>query len=280
MLLGEKRDGGLYTQEEIEIARASGERMVDTQASAEMARRLMSLQRRRLAESQVLDRQARRVLHDDVLPLLHTAMIALSSRKARVPAMGDDNPAAVLENQDSGPINGYSAEQDALAQLGDAHRRISDLLRDMPSGAAPQVARLGLLGALRKAVDEEFAGAFNNVTWQVEPEAEQQAGEVAPLAAEVLYYAAREAVRNAARYGRGGDPARPLHLKVATRTKGGLELAVEDDGVGMAASVRESGGSGQGLALHSTMMAVVGGSLATESVVGKYTRVTLSLPEV
>ena len=36
LLLGEKRDGGLYTQEEIEIARASGERLIDTQASAEM----------------------------------------------------------------------------------------------------------------------------------------------------------------------------------------------------------------------------------------------------
>ncbi|HEX8598152.1 MAG TPA: ATP-binding protein [Chloroflexia bacterium] len=280
MLLGEKRDGGLYTQEEIEIARASGERMVDTQASAEMARRLMSLQRRRLAESQVLDRQARRVLHDDVLPLLHTAMIALSSRKARVSTPSDDKTATLLEYHDTGPSNGHSAEQDALTQLGEAHRRISDLLRDMPSGAAPQVARLGLLGALRKAVDEEFAGAFNDVAWQVEPQAEQQAGEVAPMAAEVLYYAAREAVRNAARYGRGGDPARPLHLKVAARTTGGLELAVEDDGVGMTASMRDSGGSGQGLALHSTMMAVVGGSLATESVAGKYTRVTLTLPTV
>ncbi len=68
LLLGEKRDGGLYTQEEVEIARAGGERLIDTQASAEMARRLMALQRQRLAESQVVDRRARRVLHDDVLP--------------------------------------------------------------------------------------------------------------------------------------------------------------------------------------------------------------------
>lgn len=286
MLLGEKRDGGLYTQEEIEIARASGERMVDTQASAEMARRLMSLQRRRLAESQVLDRQARRVLHDDVLPLLHTAMIALSSRKARVQVPGDCNasPGTAIsptggENAGAVPPNGRGGEQDALALLGDAHRRISDLLRDMPSGAAPQVARLGLLGALRKAVEEEFGTAFNGVTWQVEPEAERQTGEVAPLAAEVLYYAAREAVRNAARYGRDGDPSRPLHLRVSARTQDGLELTVEDDGVGMSASARDNGGSGQGLALHSTMMAVVGGSLATESVTGKYTRVTLTLPK-
>src|SRR5439155_10768663 len=80
LLLGEKRDGGLFTEEEIEIARASGERLIDTQASVEMAQRLMSLQRRRMAESQVLDRRARRVLHDDVLPQLHTAMLALSGQ--------------------------------------------------------------------------------------------------------------------------------------------------------------------------------------------------------
>src|SRR5207302_6567106 len=78
LLLGEKLDHSLFSQEEIEIAQASGERMIDTQASAEMARRLMALQRRRLSESQVLDRQARRVLHDDVLPRLHTAMLTLS----------------------------------------------------------------------------------------------------------------------------------------------------------------------------------------------------------
>jgi signal transduction histidine kinase len=177
-------------------------------------------------------------------------------------------------------VNGRDGEQDALGLLGDAHRRISDLLRDMPSGAAPQVARLGLLGALRKAVEEEFGTAFNGVSWQVEPEAERQTAEVAPLAAEVLYYAAREAVRNAARYGRNGDSARPLHLRVSARTWDGLELTVEDDGVGMSAPARDNGGSGQGLALHSTMMAVVGGSLATESVTGKYTRVTLTLPKV
>ena len=277
MLLGEKRDGGLYTQEEIEIARATGERMVDTQASAEMARRLMTLQRRRLAESQVLDRQARRVLHDDVLPLLHTAMIALSSRMARVPVVSASTHVAEPGVE---RVTGVEGEQDALTLLGDAHRRISDLLRDMPTGAAPQVARLGLLGALRKAVEEEFGGAFNEVTWQVEPEAERQAAEVPPLAAEVLYYAAREAVRNSARYGRNDDTSRPLHLRISATAKDGLQLAVEDDGVGMSSSAGSNGGSGQGLALHSTMMAVVGGSLATESVAGKYTRVTLTLPQV
>lgn len=283
MLLGGKRDGGLYTQEEIEIARASGERMVDAQASAEMARRLMSLQRRRLAESLVLDRQARRVLHDDVLPLLHTAMIALSSPKTTSNGTGSPMSGAPTSGVGNGAQNvGKQEQQSTLALLGDAHRRISDLLRDMPLGAAPQVARLGLMGALRKAVDEEFGSAFNSVSWAVQPEAERQAGEISPLACEVLFYAAREAIRNAARYGRNGDPARPLHLRIDATASNGLEIKVEDDGVGMSAggAAQNNGGSGQGLALHSTMMAVVGGSLSADSIAGKYTRITLALPQV
>jgi nitrogen-specific signal transduction histidine kinase len=37
-------------------------------------------------------------------------------------------------------------------------------------------------------------------------------------------------------------------------------------------------GSGQGLALHSTLLAVIGGSLSVESEVGAYTRVRIYLP--
>jgi signal transduction histidine kinase len=260
LLLGEKRDGGLYTQEEIEIARASGERLIDAQASAEMARRLMALQRQRLAESQVLDRRARRVLHDEVLPQLHAAMLSLNSAGAD--------------------------RDDVVGLLGDVHRQLSDLLRDMPGAAAPQVARLGLIGALRQAIAGELAGAFERVTWQIEPEAERHMQAMPALAAEVLFYAAREAVRNAARYGRGEDTARPLHLRVAAAWhnpsagsgEAGLEILVEDDGVGLGGTAGTEGSSGQGLALHSTMLAVVGGSLVVESTPNVYTRIWLRLP--
>jgi signal transduction histidine kinase len=251
LLLGEKRDGGLYTQEEIEIARASGERLIDTQASAALAGRLMALQRQRLAESRVLDRQARRALHDDVLPLLHTAMLSL----------------------------GESGSAEGLALLADAHRRISDLLREMPSGAAPAVARLGLVTALRQALDDEWAGAFDSVTWDVAPTGAAAAAALPPLAAEVLFYAAREAIRNAARYGRPADGGRPLRLRIAVTAGSGLEITIEDDGVGLAtAPGAPAGGAGQGLALHSTLLAVVGGTLAVESAPDRYTRVALALP--
>jgi len=54
---------------------------------------------------------------------------------------------------------------------------------------------------------------------------------------------------------------------------------VEDNGTGLGPVNLSSKGSGHGLALHSTMMAIVGGTLAMESSPGRYTRITLSLPE-
>lgn len=256
LLLGEKRDGGLYTQEEIEVARASGERLIDSQASAEMARRLMALQRQHLRESQLLDRRARRVLHDDVLPSLHAAMLTLSSGNGG---------------------NGAAAE--AIGALTAVHRQLSDLLHDMPNSTTPEVARHGLVGALQEAIRDDLGRAFDGVTWEIEPAAARSAQALPALTAEVLFYAAREAIRNAARYARAPDGERPLTLRVAARQRDGLEVVIEDDGVGLEASARNPGGSGRGLALHSTMMAVVGGSLVTESAAGRYTRVRLLLPE-
>jgi signal transduction histidine kinase len=258
LLLSEKRDGGLYTQEEIEIARSVGERLVDTLAGAEMARRLMDLQRQRLAESQLMDRQARRILHDDVLPRLHAALLDLSAGHA-----GD--PEAVI------------------ATLTTVHRQIADLLHDLPRATAPEVARLGLFGALRQVADGELKGAFDRMEWQVTPEAEARARQVSPLAAEVLFYAAREALRNAARHARPADPEAPLQVRFASDAQTELVVYVEDNGAGLgeAGVIRKDeqpATSGQGLILHSTMMAVVGGTLEVVSTPGVSTRLVLSLP--
>lgn len=264
LLLGDKRDGGLYAEEEIEFARAGSERLLDTLASAELARRLMALQRQRLAESRVLDGHTRRTLHDDVLPRLHAAILSLSS--GAPPRHGGAE--ASDPHTESSPVE----------LLSDVHRRISDLLSDRPVPASPTLARLGLIGALEELVAGELAGSFDDVAWQVEPEAEERARALPLAVAEVLFYAAREALRNAARHGRGNENGRPLRLTIAALMRDGLELRIEDNGVGLQAANGSAGGSGQGLALHSTMMAVVGGSLAVESLEGAYTRVSLLLP--
>jgi len=269
LLLGEKRGGGLYTQEEIEIAAITGERLIDTQAGAEMSRRLMRLQRRQMMETQVVDQQTRRVLHDEILPDLHAALISLDRSAGEGTA---DNEALVT-------------------LLTGTHRQISDLLHALPAATAPEVERLGLLEALRRTVDQEYAASFDIVEWRVEEGIEEEMRQIPGLSAGVVYYAAREAVRNAARHGRGLGNGQPFALAISARRASGqdeilsygyeeneLQIFIEDNGQGLAPQRNASDGGGQGLALHSTMMAIIGGTLAVSSAAGEYTRVLLAIP--
>jgi hypothetical protein len=157
LLLGEKSDGGVYAQEEIEIAGASGARLIDTMASSELARRLMLLQRQKLAETGIVDRRARRILHDNVLPQLHAAMLTL---------------------------NDTSRTVDLLTT---AHREISQLVRDMPPVNQLEVAQLGLISALRDCVDAEWSDTFDCVIWNVAPDVEVKVGALEPVIAETIF---------------------------------------------------------------------------------------------
>jgi signal transduction histidine kinase len=260
--LGEKRLGSLYTQEEIEIARTIGERLIDIQASAEMARRLMVLQRQHLAESQVIDRRTRRSLHDDILPELHTAILSLSD-----PAEENERIAEVL------------------ASLSRLHTQVAKLLAELPAVIEPEISRLGLIGALQLTIEREFKDEFDRIEWRIIDPAEQMSRNLPPMHSEILYYAAREAIRNAARHGRGHNPNRPLQLSLQVSWDKGLQMVFEDNGIGIQKTeptkkTPDQLNSGRGLALHSTLMAAVGGSLALESSPGAYTRVSLFLPEV
>ena len=148
----------------------------------------------------------------------------------------------------------------------------------MPATAAPQVERRGLIGALQLAMDDEFGSAFDGVEWDVEPAAEERARALPPLTAEVMYFAAREAIRNSARHGRGGDGGRPLHLDISARWRNGLEMGISDDGEGFRGPPIAAEGNGQGLTLHGTLMAVVGGSLTIRRTSDTQTSVLLTLP--
>ncbi|HKJ27053.1 MAG TPA: ATP-binding protein [Anaerolineales bacterium] len=260
LLLAEKQDGGIYAQEEIEVAQASGERLIDTKASLEIGQRLMDLQRKRMAESQVMDQRARRILHDDVLQQLHTAMLTLVSQ-------GSESTRQT---------------EDALEMLTEVHTQISNLLRAMPAASIPEIKANGLIGALRKVVEEELAPAFDSIEWQTTPEGELLADALSPLESEVIFYAAREGIRNAARHGRpqpdSNAPTGPLSLQISIIQQDGLLLIVQDDGIGIQAETPRSENGGQGLALHTTMMAVIGGTMEIDSSPGEYTRVRLHLP--
>jgi signal transduction histidine kinase len=261
LMLGEKRDGGLYTQEEIEFARAASERLMDIQASAEMARRLMALQRRQIIESQVLDRRDRRILHDDVLPRLHAAMLGIEQ------------------------VQGGSREASPtpLELLAEVHHDLADLLGHMPAPTPPELAHNDLVSALRHVVEGEFRDAFDHVTWQIAPAATRPVEKIPPYTAEVLFFASREAIRNAARHARGGQArdsaSGQLHLQIAIDWKDGLEIVVQDNGVGIQGRRQANPNGGWGLSLHSTLLAVIGASLSLESQPGEFTRVEIKLPD-
>lgn len=256
LLLGPKVDGGLYTQEETEIARAAGERLIDAVAAVRMARTLMALQRRSLSGEPSDGRSLRSVLHDDVLPRLHAAMLAIRSTDA-----GEQVRADV-----------------AVEQLAELHRELAEMLRGLSARGNGAIERGGLTGAIRRLVEDDFSGPFDAVACTVAPGVEQYVALLPVLTAEVLYYATREAIANAARHGRAGEAKRPLELCVGIAWRDGLQIVVEDTGVGFQPS-DETSGTGQGVALHSTMMAVIGGGWVTESRPDEFTRVTLWLPE-
>jgi signal transduction histidine kinase len=262
LALGRKADGGLYTQEDIELARSGCEQLLAALASAELTQRLIGLQRQRLAESQVLDRRLRRELHDDVLPRLHAAVLLLSD-----PAQG----------------------REGLGELASIHKHLSDLVRAMPN-EHPEVRRHGLFGALRVVAEHELDGAFDTVTVEVTPEAERRAERLPPFQSETLFSAAREAIRNAARHGRGPLPngQRALNLTVTGAAGEGLTVCVIDDGVGESAArtaapdpaAPPQPGAQRGLMLHTTLMAVAGGQLEVGLGPRGGTCVTLSLPNL
>jgi glucose-6-phosphate-specific signal transduction histidine kinase len=110
-----------------------------------------------------------------------------------------------------------------------------------------------------------------------------KAGSLDPLATQVLFHAAREAMHKASRHGRAVATDRPLHVRVemAWREHGGasrpglLEIMIQDDGVGLFKGTLPVAGGGRGLG--STMIAIIGGTLAVEGEQGACTRVLLTL---
>lgn len=249
LLLGDKQNGDLYVHEEIELGRAAAERMIDLKASAEITRRLLQLQRQHMTSGAATDHLIRRTLHDDILPQLHTTMLTLSA-----------SPDAI---------------QTTLEALTAVHRQIANLLHVMPTSVGPTLARDGLLSSLKQSITSDFVDAFESIIWKLDAEAETVM--FPAQAAEIVYHAVREVVRNAARHARGPSPTpinNVVHLTITARCISGLELSISDDGVGISNAHQ----SGHGLMLHSTMVAIIGGSLTVRRETPHGTQVTISIP--
>ena len=143
LLVGEKVDGGLYSQEEMETAQAAGERVVQLLAGEQMLRRLMELQHKRTAEQRVMDQRTRRALHDEILPSLHLAVLQLSGA-----------------GREQAPV------AEALHTLAEVHQQIAELLRSTQPLPARAADPCELAGTLRDLMDGEFAHSFEQVVWR------------------------------------------------------------------------------------------------------------------
>ena len=256
LLLGGNRQHDVYTQEEITLAAASCALLLDQLAGTRKAQQLIDALRQKIADQQLIDLRPRRILHDEIANHLILA----------------------LRQVHAAPAEGPELKNLALEQLQAILGEVGDLLAAMPKGLPSEIATLGLFAALRLMMEDYYQPEFDEVAWQVDNEAEAAARALPSPVAEVIYHAVREAVRNAAKHGRGGDPARALRLTIAARWREGLEVIVEDNGVGFRAAGQPFTGTHQGMAMHSAMLALYGGTLIPSSLPEHSTRITIFLP--
>jgi hypothetical protein len=249
LFLGVKKDYTLYSEEEIEIARIGSGKILDLLSVTEISRLLVNLQKKQLMDSKLLDHQTRRVLHDDILPEIHTIMIGIDSMKDE------------------------SVRSDLLKSLSDLHKKISTLLKILPIHPV-DLSSVNFIEEIRNLVKSELIG--ESVFYFIQKEAEEKLEDLEPIALEVVFYAVRELLRNISRH--AVVPDRVLEVKISLSFENSiLELSIEDNGKGMQESIGNKAGARQGLILHSTMMAVIGGSLIKESYPEEFTRVRLVL---
>ncbi|MBF6591320.1 MAG: hypothetical protein IVW57_12455, partial [Ktedonobacterales bacterium] len=300
LVLGPRADGAGYTSADLEVARACGQRILDAVGEFAAAQAIASLARRRGLEAELSAALPRRVLHDDVLPRLHLAMLKLESLRAGVlapaPVPAKAEPRAVhIPPTDLSPPetpSGQALHADlggVVMELGRAHHDLAALMRAMPLANQRRLEH-GLVSALRAALDGEFRGTFDALEWETSAAAGAAADALPAIAADLLLGATLEAVRNAGRHARGGDLHRRLGLRVALSADARwVTVAVADDGVGLhsegmsptdappdapAATV----GTRSGLLTHGALLGLVGGALAVHDQSPSGTLVALRVP--
>jgi signal transduction histidine kinase len=305
LVLGPRVDGAGYTSTDLEVARACGQRILDAVSEFAATQAIVSLARRRGLETELSAALPRRVLHDDVLPRLHLAMLRLESLRSQVKVV--KSPAGAVTG--SGPVTAPAGEQAervddqavllqaVTKELGHVHHDLAALMRSSPA-TNPRRLEHGLVAVLRASLEGEFRGTFDRVEWQASPDACAEADKLPPIVADLLLGAALEAIRNAGRHGRGDDLHRRLTLQVELEVEPqGVVVRVSDDGVGIqsdaAKAVRgshqSSSTSGElpavgtsntrtGLLTHGALVALIGGSLAVRNQSGPGTTVTIRVP--
>lgn len=277
LYLGPREDGGAFTDEDMNLAHACGQRILDTLADHEAMQAVAGLLRRRIVDVKLLDAQQRRVLHDEILPQMHLALLRLEALRSLPDA--NANPPLSLESSE---LCREQALNEVIDQISGAHRRLANMMRTTAPGAPHRLERDGMMHAIHTMLEQDFQNAFDEVEWCVSEETAACIDEVTPPAiAELIFAAVQEALRNAARHARGSDVHRRLHLILKasfSREAPYLEVIVADDGVGIVSASGSTTGTGGGLLTHNALLAIAGGSLTVKSAPGEGVTVRILLP--
>jgi signal transduction histidine kinase len=267
LYLGPRQDGGVFTDEDMDLAQACGQRILDTLRDHEAMLAVSALLRRRIGDVKLLGAQQRRVLHDEILPLLHLALLRMEQMRTLT----------LRQNVENEHID--QSLDDAVASITTAHRQLAAMMRTMSTGAPHRLERDGVMNGIYSMLAQDFQSAFDEVEWLVSEETIKCIDEALPPAiAEMVFVAVQEALRNAARHARGSDIHRHLRLTLTASCQPHLEVIVKDDGVGIASSCSSTSGTGGGLLTHSALLAIVGGNLAVTSEPGQGVTVKIFVP--
>ncbi len=270
LYLGPRQDGGVFTDEDMDLAHACGQRILDTLGEHEAMQAISGLLRRRIVDVKLLGAQQRRLLHDEILPQMHLALLRLETVRSLI------GPLPTVEGTQENP---GEVLNEAVEMISSAHRRLAAMMRATTPIAPHRIERDGLMQAIHSMLEQDFQHAFDEVEWCVSEEAARCIDEATPPAiAELVFAAVQEALRNAARHARGADIHRRLRLTLKASCHPHLEVIVADDGIGVASASSSTTGTGSGLLTHSALLAIAGGSLTVKSTPGEGVTVRILLP--
>ncbi len=267
LYLGPREDRGAFTNEDMDLAQACGQRILDTLRDHEAMLAVASLLRRRIVDVKLLDAQQRRVLHDETLPMLHLALLRLETLRF------------LNAHNDTAPERSAQVLDEAVESISDAHRQLASMMRAMSTGAPHRLERDGMMSAIHTMLEQDFQHAFDAVEWQVTEETARFIDDLVPPAiAELIFAAVQEALRNAARHARGSDVHRRLRLTLSASCSSDLEVLVTDDGVGIVSSNSSTTGTGGGLLTHSALLTIAGGGVTVKTTPGAGVSVRIYIP--
>jgi signal transduction histidine kinase len=277
LYLGPRQDGGAFTDEDMDLAHACGQRILDTLGDHEAMQAVAALLRRRIIDVKLLGAQQRRILHDDILPEMHLALLRLESLRSYV-----DADRGSRQSKENPTVPPEEVLNEVAGLISDAHRRLASMMRATVPSAPHRLEREGMMNAIHTMLDQDFQEAFDEVDWCVSEETANCIDEVTPPAiAELIFAAVQETLRNAARHARGPDVHRRLRLTLKAacdRLDPHVEVIVSDDGVGIISASSSTTGTGGGLLTHSALLAIAGGSLTVKSAPAEGVTIRILLP--